>query len=89
MPGFSTDWHTWPRSHAGIDTMLDKMNLDNLKLLYCEFHKYEVMTMSVVGAQPSNTHKSQLYEATNRIERTFLIPIISSYCFLSLDWLVG
>ena len=29
--------------------MLDKMNLDHLRLLYCEFQKYEVMTMTVVG----------------------------------------
>ena len=28
--------------------MPDKMNLD-FKLLYCEFQKYKVMTMSVVG----------------------------------------
>jgi len=32
--------------------MPEKMNLDNLKLPYCEFQKYEVMTMSVVGGQP-------------------------------------
>jgi len=24
-----TDWHTWPRSHAGIDPMPRKMNLDH------------------------------------------------------------
>ena len=35
--------------------MLDNINLDHLKLLYCEFQKYEVMTMSVVGGQPKNT----------------------------------
>ena len=29
--------------------MPDKMDLDYLKLLYCEFQKYKVMTMSVVG----------------------------------------
>ena len=32
--------------------MPDKMNLDYFKLLYCEFQKYKVMTMSVVGGQP-------------------------------------
>ena len=32
--------------------MPDKMNSDYLKLLYCEFQKYEIMTMSVVGVQP-------------------------------------
>ena len=32
------------------------------KLLYCEFQKYEVMAMSVVGVQPkkNHTHISQL-----------------------------
>ena len=38
--------------------MPDKMNLDYLKLLYCEFQKYEVMTMSVVGDQPNKKCKS-------------------------------
>ena len=48
------DCHTWPQSHAGIDLMPDRMNLDSLKLLYCEFQNFEVMTMSVVtvGGQP-------------------------------------
>ena len=32
-------WYTWPRCHTGIDPMPDKMNLDFLKLLYCEFQK--------------------------------------------------
>ena len=40
-------------SHAGIDPMPDKMNLD-----YCEFQNYEFMTMSVVGGQPKK-HTSQ------------------------------
>ena len=52
--------------------MPDKMNLDDLKLLYCEFHKYEVMTMSLVGAQP-RIRANPSYDATKRIERTFLI----------------
>ena len=55
-----TDWHTWLRSHAGIDPMPNTMNLNHLKLLYCEFHKYEVMTMSVVGGQPKKKSKYQL-----------------------------
>ena len=46
------DRHNWPRTHAGNDPMRDKMNLDHLKLFYCEFQKYEVMTMSVVSGQP-------------------------------------
>ena len=43
----------WPWSHAAIDPMPDKMNLD-----YCEFQNYEFMTMSVVGGQPKK-QKSQ------------------------------
>ena len=31
------------------------MNLEYLKLLYCEFQKYVVMTLSVVGGQQKNT----------------------------------
>ena len=45
------DWHTWPRLHADIDPMPDKMNFDCLKLLYCEFEMCEVMIMSVVNLQ--------------------------------------
>ena len=33
--------------------MPDKMNLD-FKLLYCEFQKYKVMTISALGGQPKN-----------------------------------
>ena len=36
--------------------MPDNMNLD-LKLLYCKFQKYEVVTMSVVGGQPEKKKK--------------------------------
>ena len=39
--------------------MPDKLNLDYLKLLDCEFQKYEAMTMSVVGGQPNNTQKRE------------------------------
>ena len=46
-PPSQTDWQTQPRSHAGIDPIPDKMNSNYLMLLYCEFQKYEVMTMSV------------------------------------------
>ena len=67
-----TDWHTWSWSHAGIDPLPDKINLDHLKLLYCEFQKYEVMTMSVVGGQPKK-HANPSCKATKHIERTFLI----------------
>ena len=52
--------------------MPDKMNLDYLKLLYCEFQKYKVMTMSVVDGQPKK-HTNPSYKATKHIERTFLI----------------
>ena len=39
--------------------MPDKMNSYYLELLYCEFQKYEVSTMSVVGVQPKrhSNHK--------------------------------
>ena len=40
-----------------MDPMPDKMNSEHLKLLYCEFQKYEVMTMSVVGGQPKKKKK--------------------------------
>ena len=63
-----TDWHTWPRSRAGINPTPDKMNLDYLKLLYCEFQKYEVMTMSLGGGQPKKARKSQLQG--NKTHRT-------------------
>ena len=52
--------------------MPDKMNLDDLNLLYCEFQKYEVMTMSVVGSQPKK-YANTIYKATKHIEHTFLI----------------
>ena len=42
---------TLSRSHANIDLISDNC---------CEFHKYEVMTMSVVGAQPK-THTNLSY----------------------------
>ena len=42
------------------------------KLLYCEFQKYEVMTLSGVGSQPKkNTNTS--YKATKHIEHSLLI----------------
>ena len=42
----------------------------NLKLLYCEFQKYEVMTVSVVGSQPKK-HANPSYKATKHIELLF------------------
>ena len=51
----------------------DKLSLDYLKLLYCEFQKYEVMTMAVVGGHPKK-HANTSYKATKHIKRTFLIP---------------
>ena len=51
--------------------MPGKMNLDYLKLLYSEFQRYEVMTMSIVGGQPKK-HANPCYKATKQIERTFL-----------------
>ena len=49
--------------------MPEKMNLDYLKLLYCEFQKCKVMTMSVIGGQPKKTQ----IPAAKHIEHTFLI----------------
>ena len=43
---------------------------DDLKLLYCEFQKYEVMTMFVVGGQPKKNFR---YKARKHIEGTFMI----------------
>ena len=54
--------------------MPDKMNFfDYLKLLFCEFQKYEVMTMSVVGGQPKKKkkHANPSYKT-----QTFLISDI-------------
>ena len=66
--------------------MPDKMNLDYLKLLYCEFQKDEVMNMSVVGGQPKKTRKFQL--KSNKTHRThfsnlwlFLVYVIKSAAY--------
>ena len=57
---------TWPGSHAGIDPMPDKMNLDYLKLLYGEFQKYEVMIMSVIGGQlPKKNTQTRVIKQQN------------------------
>ena len=55
--------------------MPDKVNLDYLKLVKCEFQKYEVLTMSVAGGQPQKKKKKRAkpsYKATKHIERTSL-----------------
>ena len=41
-------------------------------LLYCEFHKYEVMKMSVVSDQ-AKKHAKPSYKATKQTKRTFLV----------------
>ena len=71
-------------THAGIDPMPDKMNLDHLNLFYCEFHKDEVLTMSVVGGQPKR-HANPSYKAAKNMEHPFLI---SDYYWsiISMDW---
>ena len=46
------------------------MNLDYLKLLNCEFQKYELTVMSVVGAQLKKQHANPSYKATERILKT-------------------
>ena len=53
--------------------MPDTVNLNYLKLLYCEFQKYEVMTISVVGDQPKKQHANPSYKATRHVDRTTLI----------------
>ena len=55
---------------AGVDPTADKMKLDYLNLLYCEFQKYEVMTMSVVGGRK---HANTSCKGKKNMERTFLI----------------
>ena len=50
--------------------MPDKMNLDELKLLYCEFQKYEVMTMTVLGGQPKNKNKKKTKTKTKKQKKT-------------------
>ena len=54
--------------------MPDKMNSNDLKLLYCEFQNYEVMTMSVEGGhQKKKKHLNRCYKAAKQIDRIFLI----------------
>ena len=65
-----TDVHYASLTSQGIDRIPDKVKLDYLQLLYCEFQKYEVMT--VVGGQPKK-RRNPSYKATKHIERTFLI----------------
>ena len=46
------------------------------KLLYCEFQKYEVMAMSVVGVQPkkkiTHTHIKVITQKTHRTNFSYL-----------------
>ena len=53
--------------------MKDKMNSNDLKLLYCEFQNYEVMTMSVEGGHPKKKHLNRCYKAAKQIDRIFLV----------------
>ena len=48
-------------------------NKMNLRLRYCEFQKYEIMTMSALRDQTTKKHANTCYKATKHIERTFLI----------------
>ena len=76
------DWLTHlARSHAGIDPMPEKTNLHCLKLLYCEFKKYEVMTMSIVGSQPKKKKKTQIpvLRQQNASNTLFLSLIMTTY----------
>ena len=55
----------------------DEKQFFHLKLLYCEFQKYDAMTMSEVCGQPKKTFKSHLlYKATKHIERTNLLLLL-------------
>ena len=57
--------------HAGIDPMPDKVNLDYVKLLYCEYQKYEVITMSVVGGQPKKNTQIPVIKKPNTSNALF------------------
>ena len=75
-----TDWHIWPRSH--------------LKLLYCEFQKDEVMTMSVVGGHPK-TRKSLLWSSKtgqtlfSNLWLLLVVEVVSTWLMSSrLAWIL-
>jgi len=54
-----------------LDTRQDEFRL---KLLYCEFQKYKVMTMSVIGGQPKKKNGAHLScNTTKHVKCTFLI----------------
>ena len=81
-PSF-THLHFWPRPHAVIDPMPEKMNLDDLKLLYRACQKYEVMTMCAVGGQPKNranlSHKATEHTNAQLVEhRTGIAEVTGS-----------
>ena len=56
--------------------MPDKMGLDYLKLLYCEFQKYEVMTMSVVGGQAKKHANPNNKTHWTHFSNLWLLPVI-------------
>ena len=58
--------------HSDDFDLVEFVNFNYVKLFYCEFQKYEVMTMSVVGGPPEK-HANPSYKATKRNEGTFLI----------------
>ena len=53
-----------------------RKDLDHLKLHFCEFQKFGVITMSVVGSQP-NKPAYISYKTTKHIECTFLVVNIN------------
>ena len=65
-----THWHIWPRYHADIDLMPDKMNLDYQAVLYCEFQMYKFVILVV---SQTNTQILVKIKAARHTERTFLI----------------
>ena len=67
------------------------MNLDYLKMLYCECQKYDVMTMSVVGSQQRKKKENKKLgcKATKHIEQTFLISDYYQLMLLRLTLLIN
>ena len=75
-----TDWHTWPRSHAGIDPMPDKMNLDSSCFIR-DFNSTRLWArLSLVVSKKKNKTKQILVaKQQNTSNALFQSLIISSY----------
>ena len=56
------------------DVIQQELRLSQDAYIYCEFQKYEAMTMSVICGQPKkHTHTNTSYKATKHIVCIFLI----------------